>query len=94
MTAPCLRVVSTAMLPLAILMVLSGALRGAGDTRWPLVFSSIGFAGVRMPLAILFTQIFLWGVIGAWYAMAIDLSVRALLVAWRFLHGGWKRVRV
>jgi putative MATE family efflux protein len=94
LAAPCLRVVSTAMLPLAILMVLTGALRGAGDTRWPLVFSVVGFAGVRMPLAILLTQYWQWGVIGAWYAMAIDLTVRALLVIWRFLHGGWRRVQV
>jgi Na+-driven multidrug efflux pump len=94
LAAPCLRVVSTAMLPLAILMVLSGALRGAGDTRWPLVFSVIGFCGVRMPLAILLTQTWQWGVIGAWYAMATDLTVRALLVIWRFRHGGWQRVRV
>jgi putative MATE family efflux protein len=94
LAAPCLRIVSMAMLPLAILMVLTGALRGAGDTRWPLVFSIIGFAGVRMPLAILFTQTLEWGVIGAWYAMAIDLTIRALLVTWRFLHGGWKRSRV
>lgn len=94
LAAPCLRVVSMAMLPLALLMVLTGALRGAGDTRWPLVFSVIGFAGVRMPLAILFTQSWQWGVIGAWYAMAIDLTVRALLAIWRFLHGGWRRTRV
>ncbi len=94
LAAPCLRIVSMAMLPLAILMVLTGALRGAGDTRWPLVFSIVGFAGVRMPLAILLTQSWNWGVIGAWYAMVIDLTVRAILVIWRFRHGGWRRVRV
>lgn len=94
LAAPCLRVVSTAMLPLAILMVLTGALRGAGDTRWPLVFSIIGFAGVRMPLAILLAESWHWGVIGAWYAMVTDLTVRAVLVIWRFFHGGWRQARV
>jgi Na+-driven multidrug efflux pump len=34
------------------------------------------------------------GVIGAWYAMTADVIVRSLLVLIRFLHGGWKRVRV
>jgi putative MATE family efflux protein len=94
LAAPCLRVVSGAMIPLATLMVLTGALRGAGDTRWPLVFSFIGFLGVRMPLALLFTRVLDWGVVGAWYAMAIDLTVRALLVVWRFCHGGWQRKRL
>jgi Na+-driven multidrug efflux pump len=35
LAAHLLRVVAFAMPPLAILMVLIGALRGAGDTRWP-----------------------------------------------------------
>lgn len=94
LAAPCLRVVSTAMLPLALLMVFSGALRGAGDTRWPLLVSIVGFLGVRMPLAILFTQTLEWGVIGAWYAMAIDLNTRAVLVTGRFLQGGWRQINV
>ena len=34
------------------------------------------------------------GVVGAWYAMVIDLHVRAVLVVCRILHGGWKKVRV
>jgi Na+-driven multidrug efflux pump len=31
---------------------------------------------------------------GAWWAMVIDLVLRCLLVSIRFLHGGWKRVKV
>ncbi len=34
------------------------------------------------------------GVVGAWYAMVIDLIVRATLVVYRFWHGGWKRIEV
>jgi len=104
---PLLRIVALAMPALALTMILSGALRGAGDTRWPLVFSLIGFLGVRMPAAYLlaFESVgipgtdltiggFGLGVQGAWYAMAIDLAVRAVLVLYRFGHGGWKRVEV
>jgi len=104
---PLLRIVALAMPALALTMILSGALRGAGDTRWPLVFSLIGFVGVRMPAAHLLafesvaipgTDLRLagcgLGVRGAWYAMAIDLAVRASLVLYRFGHGGWKRVEV
>jgi len=105
--APLLRTVSVAMPALALTMILTGALRGAGDTRWPLVFSMIGFLGVRIPAAywlafpsveILGTGFVLtgWGlgVLGAWYAMVADLTVRAGLVACRFWHGGWKQIQV
>jgi Na+-driven multidrug efflux pump len=92
--APLLRIISLALVPLVILNVLSGALRGAGDTRRPLAITIVGFVGVRMPLA-------LWlmfdrgeGVEGAWHAMAIDLYIRSILIAGRFLQGGWMRVRV
>ena len=105
--APLLRIISLGMPALALTMILSGALRGAGDTRWPLVFSMIGFLGVRLPAAywlafpcvqIPGTGLILtgWGlgVLGAWYAMVTDLCVRATLVVYRFWHGGWKRIDV
>ncbi len=71
-----LRIIAIAMPPLAVMQVLIGALRGAGDTRWPLAFTFIGFLVVRLPLAWLLTQYWDWGVQGAWYAMAIDVMVR------------------
>lgn len=89
-----LRIVAFVMPPLAVIMVINGALRGVGDTRWPLVFSLIGYIGLRIPLAYLMAQHWGWGVTGAWYAMAIDLAVRCVLVNYRFWHGGWKRVKV
>jgi putative MATE family efflux protein len=102
-----LHVVAVAMLPLAIMMVLMGALRGAGDTRVPLAISLIGFLVIRIPLATYLAnpQITLpilgytvagmnFGVVGAWYAMVIDVTVRACLLSWRFFHGGWQHIEV
>ncbi len=107
LAAPLLRIVSLAIPALAVTMILNGSLRGAGDTRWPLTFSLLGMLGVRMPLTYWLAQhtVYLpvvgitvegWGlgVVGAWYAMAADLHVRALLVSLRFLHGGWKQIEV
>lgn len=104
---PLLRIVAVGMPALAVAMILNGALRGAGDTRWPLLFSLIGFIGVRIPLAywLAFECLSMFGatwtlggwslgVVGAWYAMLVDLHVRAVLVLYRFFHGGWKRVEV
>ena len=89
-----LKIAAIAMPSLALSMILTGALRGAGDTRWPFVFTMIGFLAVRIPLAYLLTQFWTLGVFGAWYAMLADLGVRCLLVVLRFQHGGWKNLKV
>jgi putative MATE family efflux protein len=94
LAATLLRIVALALVPLGLLQVLTGALRGAGDTRWPLAFTFIGFVGVRLPLAWWLAIHCGWGVSGAWIAMAVDLTFRCALVVWRFEHGGWKRVKV
>jgi Na+-driven multidrug efflux pump len=107
LAARLLRIIAFVMPPLAVMMVLIGALRGAGDTRWPLVFTLVGFLLVRVPLVaylaqstvtlplvgVTFTGMGL-GVVGAWYAAIVDVTFRSILLAWRFFHGGWKRVEV
>lgn len=98
-----LRIVAFALPALAVLMVTTGALRGAGDTVWPLVVTLVGFLVFRIPLGGFFAMDVIhipwtrwelsgmgWGVSGAWYGMAIDLFVRSLIVTARFWHGGWK----
>ena len=51
MAAPLIRIVSISMPSLAIVIVMTGALRGAGDTIFPLLFSFVGLLFVRIPLA-------------------------------------------
>lgn len=105
--APLLQTIAIAMPALALNMILSGALRGAGDTRWPLAFTIVGFLGVRLPVAywLCFDTLSIagtnwtlsgWGlgIQGAWYAMVADLAVRATLALYRFWHGGWRRIDV
>jgi MATE family, multidrug efflux pump len=96
---PVLRIVAFAMPALATIDVLSGSLRGAGDTRWPWVIVLFGFLAVRMPLTYLLATPsgdggWGWGLRGAWIAMLVDLCVRGLLVAVRFFQGGWRYARV
>jgi putative MATE family efflux protein len=97
--AAVLRVVAFAMPALATLNVLSGALRGAGDTRWPWAIVLVGYLAVRLPLTYHLTYPpsaggLGWGLYGAWIAMLADLCVRGTLIAARFLQGGWRLVRV
>jgi len=102
-----LHVIAFVMPPLAVAMVLIGALRGAGDTRWPLFFTLFGFLAIRIPLAsyLVNTQFAIplfdrtiaglgLGVVGAWYAAITDVSIRSVLLAFRFFHGGWQKIDV
>ena len=101
-----LRIISFAMPCLAIVMILSGALRGAGDTKTSLLFSTIGFFLVRIPFALVLAWSYIGfengpqipgfglGIYGAWYAMIVDLVVRSLLIGGRIAHGGWRRISI
>jgi putative MATE family efflux protein len=103
---PVLRLVAFAMPFVACTVVFTYALRGAGDTRVPVLFTWTGFLGVRIPLAYLFTMQTLdlgilgswpgcnWGLFGAWLAMFADLVIRGGLLFFRFLGGRWQQIEV
>lgn len=103
---PALRLIACAMPALASQIVFTAALRGAGDSRVPVLFSWFGFLGVRIPLAYLLTapQVNLGslgvvpganlGLLGAWVAMCTDLWVRGTFFALRFAGGRWKKIEV
>jgi MATE family multidrug resistance protein len=78
---------------LALNFVMSGGLRGAGDTRWPLYTKIISTWGVRLPLVLLLLHLGL-GLTGAWIAMSSDFLVQGMLALWRFHKGAWKTMRV
>ncbi len=102
-----LQIVAFSMPFLATTMVLTGALRGAGDTLYSLAITFTGLALVRVPGAAWMGwdewtvpgtnwTIEGWhmGVHGAWWAMVIDVTLRSSLLLARFLSGGWQRVKV
>jgi putative MATE family efflux protein len=73
--------------PLAVTLVYSGSLRGAGETRWVLFISMIGSWVVRIPFAWLAAFKLGGGIFWVWLAMPIDWTVRAILVYLRFRFG-------
>jgi putative MATE family efflux protein len=103
---PVLRLIAFAMPALASQIIFTSALRGAGDARVPVLFSWIGFLGVRIPLAYLLTRPAVdlgplgtlpganLGLFGAWVAMVADIWVRGLFFLARFTSGRWKRIEV
>jgi putative MATE family efflux protein len=92
---PVLRLVAFAMPALASSVIFTSALNGAGDTRVPVLFTWLGFLGVRIPLAYLFTGPAVGlGLFGAWLAMFADLLVRGSFFLYRFAGGRWQSVEV
>ncbi len=78
----------------ALIFTLGGALRGAGDTRYPLMVSLFNWFVVRLPLAYVLAFPFGMGLTGIWLGVTLDYFVRAGLLAWRFRSGAWARVRM
>lgn len=79
---------------LAIADVISQSLRGAGDTRSPLLVTLCSTWFIRVSLTWLVVSVFEWGLIGVWYVTAIDWTLRAALLFWIFKRGRWKTLKI
>ena len=78
----------------AISIISEGALRGAGDTRWPfLVQTALGW-GVFVPLAYTLGVVFDGGLSGAWTGGLISISLTALVMVRRFRSGAWEQIQI
>lgn len=75
-------------------LILSGALRGAGDTVWPLIATIIGVLLVRIQVALFLVNQMELGLAGAWIAVLVDQLIRWTLVFFRFRTGKWKKVKI
>lgn len=89
-----IRIVAPIQAFFATQMVLSGALRGAGDTRATMIITTAMVLFVRVPAVWWVAVKMDAGFNAIWLVLAIELSLRAVLFAARFLHGGWMRVKV
>ena len=75
-------------------LITSGALRGAGDTVWPLIAIFVGSIVIRVSLGFVFVNLLGLGLAGAWYAVFIDQFIRWLIILFRFKSGKWKNIRI
>ena len=78
----------------AVQIVAGGALRGAGDTRWPFLAQTLLAWAVRLPLVWLFAFAWGGGVVGAWYAEFAFVVTLAGALVWRVRGGAWRSVRI
>jgi putative MATE family efflux protein len=83
-SVPLLTVMGLLQPPLAIAMITSGALRGAGETHVVLAAAVVGGWLVRLPLAYGFGVAANLGMTVVWTTMLLDWGVRCSIVSWRF----------
>ena len=74
----------------SVLFTFAGALRGAGDTRSPMIVALVGTFLFRLPLVYLLGIRFGLGLQGIWYGTLLDWIGRAVLMYLIFRTGKWK----
>lgn len=87
-----LRVVAFSEPFFAVSIILTNALRGASDVKFPLMVGLAGMWLVRVPLSCLLVLHFDLGLAGVWGGMAVDLILRGVLCIWRWRSGKWLRL--
>lgn len=80
--------------PQNIQWVITGILRGSGDTKFTATTSLISVTCVRPLISFLLCYPIGLGVIGAWFGMLIDQSLRMSLNVWRFRKYKWIEIQV
>lgn len=88
----CLRIAALEQPFIAIAYTLAGALKGAGDTRGPLMAGFIASFLVRLPLTYLVVYVFELGVTYIWWVTALQYLVTALIMIRRYRRTSWHRL--
>lgn len=88
----CVMIAALEQPTLAITLVYGGALRGAGDTRWPMYITTIGVWMVRVPFIYLFVVRWKYPVTAAWFVTAADYLVRSIILWIRFRSNKWSQL--
>jgi len=76
------------------MIVMGGALRGAGDTKVLMYLTIIRLWAVFVPLTCLFILALQAGVSGVWYAEIISIGLFSFLLYKRFQGGKWAEISV
>jgi Na+-driven multidrug efflux pump len=94
-----LRIAGWAQIGFSTSMVLSGAMRGAGDTRMTMLLNFFSTYAVRLPL-VWWVGLGMEGLSiqqrmeGIWWVLSAELLFRGAIFLARFLQGGWAKVQV
>ncbi len=87
-----LRIVAFAQPFFGLALVVSGSLRGAGDSKTPFIVSLITMWGIRILIAFTFAQTL--GLAAIWIGMSLELAARGLILLGRFESKKWIKIRL
>lgn len=75
-------------------VIYMGCLRGAGDTLYTAVVSTISVTIMRTVGSYFFCYVMGWGIIGIWMGVVADQLSRLVLGAARFKSGKWMTIKI
>ncbi|QOV88463.1 MATE family efflux transporter [Humisphaera borealis] len=94
LAARCLAITAFSQVGFAATLVFAGALRGAGDTVAVMLINIVSQLGLRLIGVLVLVKGFHYGLEAVWVVLAIELTLRGAAITGRFIHGGWKHVKV
>lgn len=71
-----------------------GSLRGAGDTRFPLVATLAGLFVCRLGGALVVIHLFGGTILAVWMCLWVDYAMKGAILAERFRRGRWKTMAI
>lgn len=75
-------------------VIYMGCLRGAGDTLYTAVSSTISVSIIRTAVSFLFGYTFGWGIAGIWLGVLGDQISRFTFASIRFKQGKWTEIKI
>lgn len=75
-------------------VIYMGCLRGAGDTLYTAIVSTISVTIMRTAGSYFFCYVMGWGIVGIWMGVVADQITRLMLASARFKQGKWMSIRI
>ena len=83
------RAFAVSMVFIGVYFPLTGALKGAGDTRTPLYAGLLGSYGFLLGASYLLAVTLGWGLLGVYVGIVLSWASRAVVVGWVVRRGSW-----
>ncbi len=94
LAAACVRIAGLVQIPVALGEVLSGSLRGAGDTRSGMVVASLASWGLRVPLTWFIIRYLGLSLVFVWIALVFEWFLRTSALYLIYRRGHWTKLDI
>lgn len=75
-------------------VIYMGCLRGAGDTMFTAIASTISVTICRSVGSYFFGYVMNWGIVGIWLGVIADQGSRLIMASTRFKRGKWTKIKI